>query len=390
MIACWPDQREGLMKSARISAAFALLAWAITAPVIAAECPPAAGPDAGYSLVATNAPPWDTLRIWNHEPTTSVAAAEAEVARIGGSRLLLEVDRNEIRNLLVNGLRAETIRVLRDARIVWANAPAIRGNAVEVRLRDETFQRALSLLVEQIAFPLDTPPARAVEISDLGNGLVRLVPSEAEVTARIEANQLQSMLILERRVGGMGLSGASVQSAGFGRIRAVVPGLFDPQRLINIIDMLARLDLRLVDTSVDACEAANGSVPAESEVVFREDRKGPVLVKKQPLVEPRDIVEAVVVPAPPADHPTVVFRLAAPAAYRFAKATQEHVGGSFAIVLDSRPIAVVRIAEPLGGLVRLSGGLGLNEAEQLSLLLRLWFPAKLVIVEQQSALPSHQ
>ncbi|HXI36429.1 MAG TPA: protein translocase subunit SecD, partial [Burkholderiales bacterium] len=68
--------------------------------------------------------------------------------------------------------------------------------------------------------------------------------------------------------------------------------------------------------------------------------------------------------------------------------TQEHVGQLFAVVLDQRPIAVARIDEPLKGRVQLSGGMGLNEADQLSVLLRAGvLPAKLVTIEQQLVAP---
>jgi preprotein translocase subunit SecD len=364
---------------------FVACALAIAIPIRAAECPPPTGSIVARPLEAKNAPPWGSLRIWHREARTLPVAAEAEVARTGGSRLLLQVDRDSVRRELLAGLRAETVRVLRQERIVWANPPAIRGDSVEVRFRDtKNMQRVLKLFAEQIALPLDTSLARRVEISDLGNGLVRLTPSEAEVTARIDADQIGAMWILEKRANGLGLSGASVRPAGPGRIRAVVPGLFDPQQLIHALYLLARLDFRLVDTSIDACEAANGRAPPDAEVIFREDRQGPVLVKKQPLMEPADVFDTAVALARPADRPTVIFRLMGAAGYQFAKATREHVGQSFAVVLDLRPVAIVRIAEPLGGRVQLSGDLDLNQAEQLSILLRAGhLPAKLVIVEQQ-------
>src|SRR3974377_2169962 len=54
----------------------------------------------------------------------------------GGSHILLEVDQNDIRKQRLDGLRDEVQRTLREARITWANAPAVRGNSVEVRLRE--------------------------------------------------------------------------------------------------------------------------------------------------------------------------------------------------------------------------------------------------------------
>src|SRR5215475_13651417 len=51
----------------------------------------------------------------------------------GGSHVLLEVDQSDIRKQGLDTLRDEVLRTLREARITLANAPAVRGNAVEVR-----------------------------------------------------------------------------------------------------------------------------------------------------------------------------------------------------------------------------------------------------------------
>src|SRR6516162_8207668 len=54
----------------------------------------------------------------------------------GGSHILLEVDRNDVRKQRLDSLRDEVVRTLRESRITWAQAPAVRGNGVEVRLRE--------------------------------------------------------------------------------------------------------------------------------------------------------------------------------------------------------------------------------------------------------------
>src|ERR1700735_5212368 len=56
----------------------------------------------------------------------------------GGSSILLEVDQSDIRKQRLDTLRDEVLRTLREARITWANAPAVRGTGVEVRLREGT------------------------------------------------------------------------------------------------------------------------------------------------------------------------------------------------------------------------------------------------------------
>src|SRR5437660_5913486 len=72
----------------------------------------------------------------------------------GGSHILLEVDVNDVRKQRLDSLRDEARKILRDARITWANPPVVRGNNVEVRLREgPDFQTAFSKLRE-ISQPL--------------------------------------------------------------------------------------------------------------------------------------------------------------------------------------------------------------------------------------------
>jgi preprotein translocase subunit SecD len=374
------------MRSGRILAALALLACAIVPPAPAAECPPSSASGLGHILAAKNAPPWGGLHIWQREPATSVAAAEAEVARIGGSRLLLEID---VRSQIGAELRADTIRVLRDARLVWAHPPVWRDNGIEVRLRnaDDT-ARALNLLRENLAVPLASPSAPGIEISDLGDKLVRLTPFDASIAGQIGMHQRIWMSILEKRVGGLGLAGGSVRPAGLGRLRAVVPGLDDPQQLLRILFSWSHLEFRLVDASIDPCAAVSGSIPPTSEILFNREGKDPILVEKQLLVQTGGMANVAVALAPLAGQTTVVFHLGW-SGHRFATVTRENVGRSFAIVLDGRVVAVARIAEPLNGAVELSGGLDLPQAEELALFLQVAAgpPARLVIIEQQIVAP---
>jgi hypothetical protein len=182
MIVRWTDQRSGArMTLARRLGFFVFVACAlaIAVPTRAAECPQTSVSDGARTLVAKNAPPWDTLRIWQRQPPTTVEAAQAEFHRIGGSRLVFEIDANHVRMRLLDRLRLEAIRVLRDAGIKWANAPARKGDAIEVRLRQSAdVDLFLRLLTPYIARP-DQPSLRNPEAANLGEGLVRLTPSEA-------------------------------------------------------------------------------------------------------------------------------------------------------------------------------------------------------------------
>jgi protein-export membrane protein SecD len=84
--------------------------------------------------------------------------------------------------------------------------------------------------------------------------------------------------------------------------------------------------------------------------------------------------------------PVVTFRFDAAGAKRFARATQENVGLPYAIILDGKVISAPVIREPiLGGSGQISGNFGVQEATDLSVLLRSGaLPAKLTVIEERT------
>ena len=84
--------------------------------------------------------------------------------------------------------------------------------------------------------------------------------------------------------------------------------------------------------------------------------------------------------------PVVTFRFDAAGAKRFGKVTQDNVGLPFAIVLDGKVISAPVIREPiLGGTGQISGNFSVQEANDLSVLLRSGaLPAKLSVIEERT------
>src|ERR1700752_2763349 len=72
----------------------------------------------------------------------------------GGSHILLEVDTNAVRKEKVEALRDDVRRVVRDNRIGVASVPAVRGNSVELRLREGTDQQVALGKLRELAQPL--------------------------------------------------------------------------------------------------------------------------------------------------------------------------------------------------------------------------------------------
>src|SRR5580693_10162147 len=106
----------------------------------------------------------------------------------GGSHLLLEVDANDVRRQKVEVLRDDVRRVLRDARVAITGQPVIRGNTVEVHIRDSDLQQGLTKL-RDLAAPigglLGATTQRSVDIVNAGGGLVQLTVTDPAIVQRM-------------------------------------------------------------------------------------------------------------------------------------------------------------------------------------------------------------
>jgi preprotein translocase subunit SecD len=332
--------------------------------------------------------PEQTVKNW---PTWAQRRLVLGLDLQGGSHILLEVDQNDIRKQRLDNLRDEVVRTLREARITWANAPAVRGNSVEVRLREgpdfPTAFGKLRDLSQPLGGVLQGNGMRTLEVVDAGGGLVRITPTEAAMIERTRQTIDQSVPIIEKRVNELGLVEPTIQRQGSDRILVEVPGLGDPARLIEIVGKTAKLEFRMVDSSMSAQDALQGRAPSDSEVLYEKqgDQRVPILVKKQALVEGADLTDAQASFDQRTSEPIVNFKFNSTGARKFGRATQENVGRPFAIVLDNEVISAPVIREPiLGGSGQISGSFTVESANNLAILLRAGaLPAKLTVIEQR-------
>jgi preprotein translocase subunit SecD len=149
----------------------------------------------------------------------------------GGTSLVLEVDRSDVRDQLLKSLRKEVRGALHDAHINLVNPPALRGNGVEVRLREGDFPAGFAALHE-LSQPFNG--VSYVDVVDAGGGLIRLAPSEASINEHARLTIDQSIPIIERRFNelGVGLVQATVERQGTQRILVQLPRLVDPRQLL--------------------------------------------------------------------------------------------------------------------------------------------------------------
>jgi preprotein translocase subunit SecD len=311
----------------------------------------------------------------------------------GGSHLLLEVDANSVKKDKLDQVRDDVRRALREAKIVYTGL-ATKPDSVEVRIsKDTDVPTALSKLRElsqPLGGLLGSNGQRSLEVTDAGGGLIRLSIPPAAILERTRQAVEQSITIIEKRVNELGTVEPLIQRQGVDRILVQVPGLQDPTRLKALLGQTAKMDFRMVDTTVPPDQAVKGQVPPDSEVLpSAESPDRPYVIKKQVLVSGGDLTDA----QPGFDQrngqPIVSFKFNSSGSRKFAQATTENVKQPFAIVLDNKVISAPVIQEPItGGQGQISGNFTVQQANDLAILLRAGaLPAPLTIIEERTVGP---
>jgi preprotein translocase subunit SecD len=203
----------------------------------------------------------------------------------GGVHFLMEVDMDAAMEKLV-GQQEEAFRSeLREERIRY-RAIRQKDQGVEVLLRN----------AEQLAEARKVLTAKHQDMT--------FVESEADGRFALEATFLEARLkeirnyaveqnitILRNRVNELGVAEPLVQRQGASRIVVELPGVQDTARAKEILGATATLEFREVDDKADLAAAANGRVPAGSEL--KSDRDGrPVVLKKRVILGGQSITDA--------------------------------------------------------------------------------------------------
>jgi preprotein translocase subunit SecD len=310
----------------------------------------------------------------------------------GGSYLLLEVDSNYVKKEKLDQIRDDVRRVLRENRIGFTGGITVRNDAVEARISKETdLPTALSKLrdlSQPLGGLLGSNGQRSLDVTDAGNGTIRLTVPPAAITDRIRQTIEQSIQIVEKRVNELGTVEPVIQRQGTDRILVQVPGLQDPTRLKELLGKTAKMEFRMVDESVSPDAAAQGKIPPDDELL-PEVMGQKLAVRKQVLVSGGDLSDAQTSFDQRTSEPVVSFKFNSSGARKFATATTENVGQRFAIVLDNQVISAPVIREPIiGGQGQISGNFTVQSANDLAILLRAGaLPAPLTVIEERTVGP---
>mgnify|MGYP001420681727 CR=1 FL=1 len=313
----------------------------------------------------------------------------------GGVHLMLQVDSDEVRRAMLENLRDDVRRVMRDSRLQVQNL-GFQGNAVVVRLREgqnaELALTELRKIPQMIGGAFSTSGQYDFEVSRQGDAFT-VTATDAGIRDKVSRAVTQSIEVVRRRIDQLGTTEPVIQRQGIDRILLQVPGEKDPLRLKTILGQTAKLEFRLVDQSMTPQEALAGRPPADSVILYEEVKEGnrvvqqvPYVIQRRVIVSGEELIDAQAAFNAQQAEWVVNFRFNASGGRKFAQTTTENVNRPFAIILDNKVISAPVIREPiLGGSGQISGRFTAESSANLALLLRAGaLPAPLTVVEERT------
>jgi preprotein translocase subunit SecD len=309
----------------------------------------------------------------------------------GGVHFLLEVDMksalDQAAERYVNDFRS----TLRKEKVSYVGVSR-EAQTVQVRFsKSEEAAEAQKILEREF-------PDIAIKESGSGNDILLTASLNQQAQKRIQDFALkQNIQTLHNRINELGVAEPIIQQQGLNRVVVQLPGVQDTAKAKEILGRTATLEIRMVDEeksdAVTLEKASKGQVPFGDEFYMGRDGQ-PILVKKSVTLTGDYITDA----GPGLDSQTgesvVHVTLDGRGAGIFKQATRENVGKRMAILLIEKGKAEVITAPVIreeigGGRVQISGMANIQEATDVSLLLRAGaLAAPMDIIEERTVGPS--
>ncbi len=315
----------------------------------------------------------------------------------GGAHLLYSMDVKELRKNMLNNLRADVRKRLRDAKIGTVGT-GIVANGVQTRLgQPADMERALGVLRE-LAQPLTGnifagTDERDLTVERIDDRVLRISLNDAGVKQKITEAISGAIETVRRRVDEFGTSEPNITRQGADRILVQVPGVQDTQGLKDLIGKTAKLSFHEVHPSEGRSsteQPARGDYRSYKSSP-ESDEPGVFYYLKEPAVVRGDQLKSASQGFDQrTNEPIILFTFNQEGARAFARFTAENVNRPFAIVLDNQVLSAPVVREPiLGGSGQISGGFTVKGANDLAIQLRSGaLPADLTVVEERSVGPS--
>ncbi len=352
----------------------------------------------GFAIALPNAlPDWVRAKIPSWLPSQTVSLG---LDLQGGSHLLLEVELDAVAKDKLESLTGDIRRALRRAH------PSIgyrfgdpTADSISVQILDPARHDDAKSLIQglnpTIGGGVLAVGAHAYDLADNGQGGFTLKMTDAYKQQTQQEIVAQSIEVVRRRIDEMGTREPTIERQGEDRIVVEVPGLNDPQRLIDILGKTAKMSFQLVDETADRSGAAmRGVAPIGDDILpMAKGKTGqpsgpPIIVEKRIAVAGDRLVDAQAGFDQRNGEPIVSFRFDSVGAREFADVTKSFPPRTqrFAVVLDKQVITAPMIDEPiLGGSGQIQGSFTSQSAQDLATLLRAGaLPAPLKVIDRRT------
>ncbi len=306
----------------------------------------------------------------------------------GGVHFLLEVDMDAAVKKTLNKYVGDVRRDLRNNQIRYG-AVTVDNGSVLIQLRDLA---TANLVIDQLN--KDFPKLQAVHDGDSN---VRIVVSAAEMQVIKEAAVKQNILTLHNRVNELGVAEPIIQQQGADRIVVELPGVQDTARAKDILGRTATLEVRMVDEDRDAQnQALNGNIPTGDQLldeVHSDGTTSKILIKNDVELTGDNINDAQA-GFDENGSPSVNISLDSTGSAIFKQVTTDNIGKRMAMILVDHGKSQVVTAPVIraaigGGQVQISGAMSVQDANDVSLLLRSGsLAAPMNIIEERTVGPS--
>lgn len=274
--------------------------------------------------------------------------------------------------------------------------------SIQKALQDKGVQASVKQQGMDIVLAPSTLEARKIVDENYPDLAMREVPGgvaysmKAKDVATLKDSAVdQALETIRNRVDQFGVAEPVIQKEGTDGIVVQLPGVKDPARAIQIIGKTALLEFKLLDEeSPVAAELPRSLFPEEEQKVtdqFKdkvppgdqilfgrvEDPEThkvtivPYLIKSQTLMTGAYLTEARVALDSRTNEPYVAMRFSPEGAKLFDEITAANVGKRMAIILDNNVYSAPVIRERIsGGNAQIEGSFGLEEAKDLSIVLK--------------------
>ena len=299
---------------------------------------------AGFLIALPNALPTSVLQRFPAWWPTNTIALGLDLQ--GGSYLLLEVELDQVQKDRIESLAGDIRSGFRKAHIGFTDL-TLSGDTLSLRvLAPERYADAKSIVANlnpQVNGSLLAVGARAYDLQEPGQNVIVMKMTDTYKNQTNIDIVNQSVEVVRKRIDQLGTREPSIERQGDNRIVVQVPGLSDPQHLVDILGKTAKMTFQMVDDTANVDDAVQkGIVPIGSELLYQDSTlKGqpptPIVVEKHVVVAGDRLTDAQAGFSQDGG-PSVNFRFDTVGAREFGEVTKENVGRHFAIILDGKVI----------------------------------------------------